>query len=323
MVGLHLKRPSGHLGGDVRVAVPVAADPGAEPDRDLVGRQLDAEAPDLDGDLVEQVGHDAAEQLVEVVDDRACLVDGVGAVQPQLVGLPQQVHDLGEPALEPVLLVAGDPRIVALLEDLGDGPHLAQDGPPGGLRGVRREHGAQLEPVEDVADEVAVEVGVGEPGDRPVQRPARLCSGRELVDPVDLLGDVREVEVGVERAHELDRGDQVEVLEQAGELVRGAGPLVAACLLAQAPDLLDEVEEILALLAHDGLAEQPAEQPDVGSQGLVAGAVEGVGDRGLRAGHGAPPTAHRRTCDDGARVVHCSAAPLPRSPRSGPVRGQP
>ena len=87
-----------------------------------------------------------------------------------------------------------------------------------------------------------------------------------LVGAVDLLGDVGEVEVGGEGAHELCGGLQVRVAEELGCcLAVGAG---------QGADAFDEVEEVLALLAYEGLAQQVTEAADVGPQ-------FGSGGRGL------------------------------------------
>ena len=80
----------------------------------------------------------------------------------------------------------------------------------------------------------------------------------QLAAAVDLLGDVGQVEVGGEGADQLGRGLQVGAAEQLG------GGL--AVLAGEGADLLDEVEELGALLADEGLAQQVAQAADVGAQ---------------------------------------------------------
>ena len=87
----------GDLGGDVGVAVAVAADPGAEGQRAGAGGELDADALQLGGEVLQDVADGAGVQLVEVVDGVAGLVGGLGADDAQLVGLPEEVDVLGEP----------------------------------------------------------------------------------------------------------------------------------------------------------------------------------------------------------------------------------
>ena len=199
-------------GGDVRVAVAVAADPAAEPQRAGVGRQLDAERAQLVGELLEHVGDGVAHQLVEVVGRVARLVDRLRAVVAQLVGLPQQVDDLGEPPV-----VRG--RSPAGVEQVGDPAALGQDRAAGGLGGVCGEHGAYGEP----RDQRATTSAAGSPAARialgGARQPAALRGplAPQLAGAVHLLGDVGQVEVGAEGADEPGRGRDVDALEQVGQ----------------------------------------------------------------------------------------------------------
>jgi hypothetical protein len=84
------------------------------------------------------------------------------------------------------------------------------------------------------------------------------ANGGELATAMDLLGDVDEVEVGREGADEAGRARRVEQREDAGGRV-----LVAA---HERADVLDELEQLLALLAHERLAEQRAECADVAAK---------------------------------------------------------
>ena len=82
--------------------------------------------------------------------------------------------------------------------------------------------------------------------------------GAQLAAAVYLLGHVGQMEVRREGADQLGRGLQFRVTEQAG------GGL--AVLPGEAADLLDQFEELGALLAYERLAEEVAESADVGAQ---------------------------------------------------------
>ncbi|CAM5718976.1 hypothetical protein SMICM304S_01923 [Streptomyces microflavus] len=77
------------------------------------------------------------------------------------------------------------------------------------------------------------------------------------------------MEVGGEGAHELCGGLQVRVAEECGRrFAVGAG---------QGAYPLDEVEEFLAFLAYEGLAEEVTEAADVGAQlGAGGGGLVGT-----------------------------------------------
>ena len=152
-------------------------------------------------------------------------------------------------------------RWSGVLQQLGDPAELGQHGAAGGLGGVRGEDGAHAE----VADGLAQVRGVGvleQVGGAGEQAALGGAAGAQLTAAVDLLGDVGQVEVGGEGADQLGGGVQVGVAEQ-----RGGGLAVAA---GQGADPFDEVEELCALLADEGLAEQVAQAADVGAQGDVA-----------------------------------------------------
>ena len=257
-----------HVPGDggrhVGVAVAVAADPGAEGQRAGSGGQLDADPLQLGGEVLEYVADGAGVQLVEVVDGVAGLVGRLGADHAQFVGLPDEVDVLGEPQVvaAPVGLDDGG------VEQLGDAAELVQYGAPRGLGGVCGEDGPYVEVLDGLAQVLGVRVlqPVGGTGQQPALGGAPVA---HLVGAVDLLGHVGQVEVGGEGAHELCGGLQVRVAEEfGGGLAVGTG---------QGADTLDEVEEFLALLAYEGLAQQVAEAADVGAQlGVGGGGLVGT-----------------------------------------------
>ena len=60
---------------------------------------------------------------------------------------------------------------------------------------------------------------------------------------------------------------------------RDSGRLGFLGLLGQSPDLLDEVEQVLALLPQQRLAEKIADSADVGAQAVVVRSVRAGGSR--------------------------------------------
>lgn len=265
---------AGDLGGDVGVAVAVAADPGAEGEGAGACGQLDADALELGGEVFQYVSDGAGVQLVEVVDGVAGFVGGLGADHAELVGLPDEVDVLGEAQVVAAAVAgAGD----GLLQQCGDAAQLVEDAAAGGLGGVCGEDGSDVEVLDRLAQVFGVGVleHVGGAGEEPAFGGS---VGAQFLAAVHLLGDVGEVEVGGEGAHELGGGLQVGVAEQGGGgFAVGAG---------EGADALDEVEEVLAFLAYEGLPEEVAEAADVRAQLGVRGLGRGDGG-GLLGGQGA------------------------------------
>lgn len=251
----------GDGGRHVGVAVAVAADPGAEGEGAGAGGQFDADALQLGGEVLQDVPDGVGVEFVEVVDGVAGLVGGLRADHTEFVGLPDEVDVLGETEVQ-ATAVGLDGRG---LQEGRDAAELVEDRAAGGLGGVRGEDGPDVE----VLDRLAQVLGVGvlEPvGGAGQEAALGRAAVAHLVGAVHLLGDVGEVEVGGEGAHELCRRLQVRVAEElGGGFAVGAG---------QGADPLDEIEELLALLAYEGLAEEVAEAADVGAQ-------RGAGGRGL------------------------------------------
>ncbi len=254
---LQYQHVPGDVGGDVGVAVAVAADPGAEGQRAGGGGQGDADAVELGGEVLEDVADGVRVELVEVVDGVAGLVGGLGAGHPQLVGLPQQVDVLGEAQVGAAPVArAGDGGV----EQLGDAAELVEDAASGGLGGVGGEDGAYAQVLDGLPEVLGVGVlqlvgGAGE------DRALGVALGLQLAAAVHLLGDVGQVEVGGEGPYEPGGG-----LRVGGAQQRGGGVPVRT---GQGAHALDEVEELLTLLADQRLTEEVAETADVGAQGGV------------------------------------------------------
>lgn len=243
----------GDLGGDVRVAVAVAADPGAEGEGTGVVGQLHPHPLQLGGEVLQDVADGVRVQFVEVVDGVAGLVGGFRAYDAQLVGLPDEVDVLGQPGVVAAAVGLDDRGF----QECGDAPELVEDRAARGLGGVRREHGPDVE----VADRLAQVRGVGvlQPVGRTGQQSA--LGGTPLAQfaaAVDLLGDVGQVEVGGEGADQLGRGGEFGAAQQLG------GGL--AVLAGETAHLLDEFQQLGALLADESLAEEVSQPSDVGSQ---------------------------------------------------------
>ena len=145
---------------------------------------------------------------------------------------------------------------------------LGQDRAPGRLGRVGGEHGTDLEPREDVGDDLRIEAGGLNPVDRLVEVALAFGAG-QLADPMGLLGHVGEIEVGRERPDEVDRRGEVELLEEGGQEIVGLGVALDPHRLGMAPDLLDQVEQLFAVLSGEGLTELGSEPANVGPQGLV------------------------------------------------------
>lgn len=209
-------------------------------------------------------------QLVEVVDGVAGLVGGFGAHHAQFVRLPDEVDVLRQAGVE-AAPVGGEDRG---LQQGGDAAELVEDGAAGRLGGVGGEDGPHVE----VADGLAQVFGVGvlEPvGGAGEQAALGGAAGGEFASAVHLFGDVGQVEVGGEGAYQL--GGRLE-FGAAQQLCGGL-----AVLAGEAADLLDEVEELRALLPDERLSEEVAQSADVGTQfgarrgGLVVGTAHRCG----------------------------------------------
>ena len=270
-------------GRDVGVAVPVAADPGAEADWGAVGVEPFADVLEDGGHVVEELGHGVPDRLVDVVEDEAGLVEGVGSVVADLVGLPHGLDELVDAPVDARLVGRGAPRLGALLDEVGDAGQLVEDRPTGGLGGVGGEDGLEVDTVDEGGDVGGRNAGVDQPAHGLVEVAVGAgAADVEVLDAVDLLGDVGEVEVHGEGADQLDGLVGVSVGQEAGEL---GGAALAAAFLAEVPgeatDLFDGLEQGFAVLADEGVAELVAESADVGTQGGVGPRVifGGVGGR--------------------------------------------
>ena len=139
---VHAHRQLGGLGLDEGVAVPIAADPGAEADEagdpDAAGRSVGTANRPLQ--IPVDLRYRLEQGLPEEVEPLAHLIGDLGLVQPHVVGLPKDL-DLGDDGLAPLLqLLLVELAPVQVPGDQEDAAEGLEDGAPLGLRGVRGEH---------------------------------------------------------------------------------------------------------------------------------------------------------------------------------------
>ncbi len=206
VVGLDLHRLAGDRRGDVRVAVAVAADPGAEPDERRHHRLLDPGR--LAGQRVVEppvdVADDIEQGLLEDGHRRADLVQRGRPAGPQLRRTPEDVDLLDQAALVLGQLAVTGPGVAALLQERRDAPDRRQCRAAPGLGRVRGQHRAELQPVEQRAGLLLAAL-CGDLLDRLGQlRHRRGVAGAvalpQYAGAVQLLAQVRQVEVAGEGA---------------------------------------------------------------------------------------------------------------------------
>ncbi len=259
---------------------------------------------------------DHEQGLVEEEQGIADLVERRGPLHAQRRGPPQQRDLLAEAAPDVGVLVRGDALVIEVVDEAEDAAQGHEHRATPGLGRMRRQHEADGE----VGDELLVAGRVVLAQEPPhglldgAFLAARAGGARTLADAphaVLLLGQVRQVEVEAEGLDEV-----LELL--VGERVDDATQLALAARAARGPDAdgqlahaLDEVQEVLAGLLGDDLAEEGAEQLDLPRQrvGGAGGAdAAGLGAHGRvrrlatvgrsaasggSVGHHAEPTAHR------------------------------
>ena len=147
------------------------------------------------------------------------------------------------------------------------------------LGGMRREDEPDREPVDDRPAPLARRPSGG--GARPRRRSSRramAAGGRrgplaQAPDALLLLGQVGELEVEAEGPDEAPRPPRVDPVEDGAQRppLRRSLPVRRSSMVA-APDALDERQEVLALLLHDDLAQERAEQLDLARERVARAA---------------------------------------------------
>ena len=194
------------------------------------------------------------------------------------------------------VLARGESGIVKAIDELVDPPQGDEQGAAPGLRRVCGEDGVDGEPRDQARHVLRGQPGDHErldggchalAGDAACGRPL-LATDRPHV--ALLLGEVDQEEVDGEGT-----GEQLESL--GVEQVEPGHQLVAECWIATPPQcdrreahLLDQVEEVTALLLDEDLPEERPEEPDLAAEGVSSGGgadAAGFGaDRGVLLTHG-------------------------------------
>ena len=329
VVRLDPQRLDGDLGRHGRVAVAVAADPAAPLDeRRNEGRPRAGRPAVRRGRRIErpveaavQERHGAEERLVEERHRRPHLVEGRRLGEPERRRPPEDRDLLAQPSPQLGVLLWRQAAVVEPLHERGAAVQREEEGPPAGLRRMRREDRGDREPLQMCAQGRTRRLLAGQLGERPGGRAfdARAASRSRTAaqgpHPMALLGEVGELEVEREGADE--RVGAIEALfwvidchEVELELVREAQSLVRVLRSTDRDrlpaDALDEVEEVGAGLLGDDLAEEGAEELDLPPE-RVPGARR-PDAAGLRAdsgiGHVRDPGAVRSNPLDGSAGGH-------------------
>ncbi len=150
---------------------------------------------------------------------------------------------------------------------------LAQQRAAHGLGGMRREHGLDEQPPDDLLHVREAQARLLQPLQR-IEKSVRLRRARvaqvgaPAPDPVHLLGHVDHLEVGRERADEVARRARRELRQHVAQI---ADRLALAFAVGdrRAPRRLDEIEQRLAALLADELTDELPEPVHVLAKRLI------------------------------------------------------
>ena len=288
------------LGGDVGVAVAVAADPLAHAqeggDRGCVAA--------LGQGLFEVGVHarDLAQEGSFVVAQRVLDFVGHGELgKAQQARLPDlrdaDAHlrfvlgefEWRERVLSPGVGALAQLDLVACGEQLRDGALGVEDALALHLGRMRGEHRRDVAVGQRGNDFVGLHARLADAGEGGLQVAVDAFAGAlgfgaaaDLVTVFREVGQVAEVGEGADHAHRLGRA---QALEQVLQRAVGGVVGIAAKSHGQGADLLDQRVGLVSLLLPDHVAEDPAQQPDVVDQRLVFGLAALGGSRGLAGFH--------------------------------------
>ena len=163
---------------------------------------------------------------------------------------------------------------VALGQQHGDAVVLLNQGPPRHFGRMRRQHELDLECAHRLVQSRGRHPACHEPAERLFRRAAlgtraRIAEiGATAADAMMLLGDVRQVQEVCERAGERNRGVDRQLLELGGQRLEVA-IRARAGRLGHGADALDGLEQPIAFVGAERVAQQLAEEPDILSQRFV------------------------------------------------------
>ena len=254
---------SHHVGGDVGVAVAVAADPRAGP-QDRFGEQIGVGPAAAQGvaDFGVDFRHHVEKRCLVIPQADRDLVGDLQARQPNQRGLPQREHLAAQLGVD-VAAVVGV-RVPACVQphQLGDAVLGVEHGAAAGLGRMggddRRDQRAGQRLGDGRGVQVrGVELLIGGGQGAVLRRVAGVDVDGAAAFPVDVFGDVGQQREVAERADHRDRLADVDAVEHLRHL--GALDLRAAHPERRDPGPLDQIEDLVAVLLADGVAEDRAE----------------------------------------------------------------
>jgi hypothetical protein len=259
-----------HIGGDVRVPVPVAADPRAGTQH-RARQQLDTRPARAQRGAhfgVDRRDHVEQGEVVVAQTHRDLVLDAQ-AGQADQRGAPQAQHLAADPQFEvgPLTLVLGVAQAQA--HQLGDPGLRVEHGAAARFGRVRGDHRRHQRVGQQLRDPRAVECrrvqfAVGGRQRRVLWRFARRLVRGAATVALDVLGQIGQQHEVAERADERQGDRDVHTVEHLRD---GA----ALDLLAAYPERLDahpldEVEDLRTLVVANGVAQYAAEETDVVAQ---------------------------------------------------------
>ena len=153
VLGVDVHRRPGHLVVDVRIAVAITAHPASPGDQRQVRRplrRLESRSGQRPTELAVEGRDEEEEGLVEDRADGSNLVQRGWPVAAELGGAPEDADLLGQPPLGLGALRRRETRVAEPLRLGVDPAQRVDDGPAAGLGRMRGEHGADLEPSEQL-----------------------------------------------------------------------------------------------------------------------------------------------------------------------------
>ena len=248
------------LRGDIGIAVPVAADPGA--DGEEARRRL---AQYLAPAGVER-GQGGEETALEIGDRVVDLVGDIDPHRAQQPGAPEDRHLAQQGLFDGRPLRLAGRRIVSR-QGGGDGHLAVEDALAAHLTGMGGDHRRHEGPIQQVADRGGFDALGVQGSDRAGQTVRPRIAAAIALNLV--FGDVGDLQEAGERVGEADGVGEAEARQAPRHLIGRPRAGLAMKGHRGAADVLDLVEHSLAVFGADHIAQHPAQEADVGLQGLV------------------------------------------------------
>jgi hypothetical protein len=319
------------LGVHVGVAVHVAAGPGAEVQDGGQAHRAGARAVELLerlGDLLVERRHHAVEDLHQVEEDLLALIRYREPLARQLFGLPRRGELRADAAPDAARLVRREARVEPLEQALRDALLLAQQRAAARLGGMRREHRLDRERADQLEHLLRAEARGFERADGILDaaRLRALAVLEEVIaaaaDAVYLLGEIHHLEPHRERPQQIARQSRRPVAHAGGELGARLAGSGAAADGGDAVEL-DQLEQLVAALFAQDLADQRAERVHIVAQRLVLGREVDIAAQQLQSSQvlalaaksGRCARTTQKRCPEGAAITNQPlTAPMRRAP---------